>query len=89
MDAIELNELGIYKIEKTKLDNYVELLFGYGHQADKYYILQYKQNKRDYGSLSRGMDLKEAQQLFTDIVSEENQLGARLDSILPSFTQKP
>jgi len=83
MDAIHLNELWPYKIEKTKLDNYVEFLFGYGYQEDKYYILQYKKDKRESGTLSHGMGFKEARDLFQEIIEEENQLGARLDSLLP------
>jgi hypothetical protein len=85
MNAIDLNELWPYKIEKTKLDNYVEFLFGYGYQEDKYYVLQYKKDKRDSGILSHGMGFEEARDFFQKIVDEENQLGDQLDLALTNF----
>lgn len=88
MDELELNELRPYHITKTKLDNYVELLFGYGYQEDKYYVLQYKPRKREEGLLSHGMEFEEARAFHDEVVAEENQLGAQLDSLL-SATPKP
>lgn len=88
MESVELNELWSYSITKTKLDNYVELLFGYGYQEDKYYVLQYKPGKREEGILSHGMEFKDVCEFYKQVVDEENQLGARLDSLFPVITQK-
>lgn len=78
--AIELNELHLFKIKRTGLDNTIELLFGYGNQADKYYILEYKKD-RSCGSLSPGMTFEQAVQAFENLVQEEADFAKMIDGI--------
>jgi hypothetical protein len=71
------------KKEMQFVNNIIELLFGYGHQEDKHYILQYKEGHRDLGILSQGIGYKEAINEYNRIINEENELALIIDNIFP------